>query len=141
MELTPYQEDVFAGKICPYCKSGVRVTTETEVYGREYKGRKVICCKNYPTCDAYVGTHEEDGTALGRLANNELRQYKKVAHSWFDRIWKEDHMNRKEAYEWLSEVIGTPRNYTHIGMFNIATCKKVIAVCTKYLENDNHRSS
>ena len=133
-ELTPYQEDVFAGKICPYCKSETKRATETFVYGREYKGNMVICCINFPTCDSYVGTHKEDGTALGRLANKLLRQHKKVAHDWFDRLWREQWYDRDEAYDWLSEQIGTPRDYTHIGMFNIKTCKKVIQVCTKYLE-------
>lgn len=136
MELTAYHKDVFAGKICPYCKSGVRVTSETEVYGKEYTGKKVICCINFPTCDSYVGTHVENGTALGRLANNELRQYKKVAHDWFDRIWKEGHKDRGEAYNWLSDKLNIDPLYTHIGMFSVSTCKKVIQVCIKFFENE-----
>lgn len=126
MSLTPYQEDVYAGKICPYCKSETKRATETFIYGREYKGRMMICCKNFPHCDSYVGTHEDDGTALGRLADKSLRQYKKVTHDAFDRIWMEKHCERKEAYEHLSNALEIPFEYTHIGMFNIETCKKAI---------------
>ena len=136
MNLTPYQEDVYAGKICPYCKSPTKTVTEEHIYGRSYNGKSMICCVNFPSCDSYVGTHEEDGSALGRLADNQLRQYKKVTHSWFDRIWKEKWMSRSEAYDWLSDELGTPRDYTHIGMFNVATCKKAIEKCTKYLDGN-----
>lgn len=125
MKLTPYQEDVYAGKICDYCKSETRVTTEEEVYGVKYKGRAMIVCKNFPHCDSYVGTDDE-GITLGRLANKTLRQYKKVAHDNFDKIWKEKHCERSELYEHMSNMLNIPGEYTHIGMFNEKTCKKVI---------------
>lgn len=124
MTLTPYQKDVVNAKICPYCKSGTRTTTETEIYGKEYRGRAVICCKNFPACDAYVGTHE-DGTALGRLAQSELRYRKGRAHFWFDKIWKEQYVDRSDLYAELGDYLGLPEDYTHIGMFSAKTCMKV----------------
>lgn len=124
-KLTPYQEDVYSGSICPYCKSETRVTTEKEVYGVKYKGRAIIVCKNFPHCNSYVGTDDE-GITLGRLANKTLRQYKKVAHDSFDKIWKEKHCERSELYEHMSNMLNIPVKYTHIGMFNEKTCKKVI---------------
>lgn len=69
MELTPFHKDVVHAKVCPYCKSSTKIISETEVYGREYKGRKLIACINFPKCDSYVGTHD-DGTALGRQLIN-----------------------------------------------------------------------
>jgi len=123
--LTPLQKDIYSAKICPYCKSRTRITTETEIYGREYKKRAVICCKNFPLCDSYVGTHD-DGTTLGRLANKELRMWKKRAHDEFDKLWKTGNYDRDEAYENLSDEIGIDLEYTHIGFFNVETCKKVI---------------
>lgn len=136
MKLTPYQKEVYSGAICPYCKSKTKVVSEEHIYGRSYKGKSMICCINFPNCDSYVGTHEKDGTALGRLANNQLRQLKKVTHSWFDRIWREKHMSRNEAYEWLSEEINIPLDYCHIGMMNINSCKKAIQACIKYFKNE-----
>jgi len=126
MELTPYQLDIINAKICPYCKSGTRITTETEIYGKEYKGRSVICCINFPKCDSYVGTHD-NGETLGRLANKELRSWKKKAHDKFDMLWKDKKIDRDSAYEQLADFLQIPDKYTHIGMFSEVTCKKVFA--------------
>lgn len=134
MKLTPLQEDIINAKICPYCKTFVKTISETDVYGKEYKGRKVIACKNYPYCDSYVGTHD-DGTALGRLANKELRNAKKQAHYWFDKIWKDKHLKRSEAYKWLSEKLNLPSKYTHIGMFSVKTCNDVIFYSKQVLKD------
>ncbi len=117
--------DVYYAKKCPYCGSGTKNLSETDIYGREYSGRKVIACKEYPKCNSYVGCHD-NGKPLGRLANIELRQAKKKAHEYFDLLYKENHMNRLEAYKRLSIYLDIPKKYTHIGMFNITTCKKVI---------------
>ena len=136
MSLTPYQKDVYAGKICPYCKSETSPHTETFVYGKEYRGRMVICCKNYPNCDAYVGTHE-NGEALGRLAKKELRQVRNATHKAFDVIWVNNkYCDRDTAYEWLSDQLGVPLEYTHIGMFNEETCRKAIKLCSGVSEKD-----
>ena len=125
-KLSAYSKDVFAAKICPYCKSeNIKIISETDVYGREYKGRKIIACGNYPACDSYVGTHD-DGTALGRLANKELRLAKKEAHNTFDRLWKSKEMSRGKAYQMLSDFLEIDSKYTHIGMFSVETCKKII---------------
>lgn len=126
MELTQYQLDILNAKICPYCKSETRVTTETEIYGKEYKGRKVICCVNFPKCDSYVGTHDDE-TPLGKLADKELRKWKRKAHENFDKLWQDNLMTRSEAYKEMSKAMEIPQEYTHIGMFSVSTCKKVFA--------------
>lgn len=134
MELTSHQIDIINAKVCPYCGSNTEVVSETDVYGREYKGRLMIRCANYINCDSYVGTHD-DGTPLGRLANKELRSHKKNAHDYFDRLWKENHIERGRAYELLADHLGIPDKYCHIGMFKISTCKKVVEwSCKKLLE-------
>ncbi|QQV91459.1 zinc-finger-containing domain protein [Tenacibaculum phage Gundel_1] len=126
MKLTQYQQSVYSGLQCPYCKSETKVVSEKYIYGRSYKDRSMICCVNFPTCRSYVGTHEEDGSSLGRLANKTLRQFKNRAHEHFDKIWMEDYHTRSETYELLSEYLEIPVDYTHIGFFNEETCKKVI---------------
>ena len=131
MELTPFHKDVIHAKVCPYCKSSTKIISETEVYGREYKGRKLIACINFPKCDSYVGTHD-DGTALGRLANKNLRNRKKQAHFWFDKIWQEKYLERGELYQELSEFLDLPPEYTHVGMFSETTCIKTENWAKKY---------
>ena len=122
--LTPYQKDVYAGKICPACKSTTMIKTEMEVYGRNFTGKQIITCINFPKCDNYVGTHK-DGTALGRLAGQQLRLMKKKTHDIFDAIWKNHYMERGDAYKEMSEFLNLDPELTHIGYFNYKTCEKV----------------
>lgn len=46
----------------------------------------------------------------------------------FDELYKRGLMRRREAYKWLSDQLGLPPEYTHIGMFNPETCAKVVVM-------------
>lgn len=93
----------------------------------------IYLCK---PCDAYVGTHKsQPDLALGRLANKELREAKKQAHLFFDRIWVEKYLDRKSAYEWLCKGMGLHRDLCHIGMFNVEQCNKVVSLSREFLSN------
>ena len=133
---TPYLTDVMNGKICPYCKSGTKSVSQKYIYGRSFDKKNVICCRNYPKCDSYVGT-DSDGFALGRLAKKNLRKLKKEAHKDFDKLWREKHITRSKAYEELTDFLELPPEYTHIGMFGIDTCKIVIEWSIEYLDELN----
>lgn len=125
MNLTPKQKAIINAERCPYCNSTTRVATQKEVYGKSYSDRSLIACTRYPQCDSFVGTHK-DGTSLGRLGDKALRQAKKDAHHHFDKIWHQGYISRTDAYEWLSDELDIPEEYTHIGMFSIKTCKRVV---------------
>lgn len=120
---------IFAGKICPYCKRETEYIDSIYIYGKSY-GMVYIC----KPCDAYVGVHDGSNKALGRLANKELRYWKKQAHHYFDQIWKSNLKNRHQAYAWASEKLNVPADYTHIGMFGVDTCKRLVELCKKELE-------
>lgn len=129
--------DVFKGKICPYCKCETQLVDSIVIYGVSY-GNIYIC----GVCMAYVGTHSDGVTSLGRLANKELRELKKEAHKYFDGLWKKKismgtpkGKARHMAYKWLSEIMGTPPELTHIGMFDDQQCRRVINECKKYYNN------
>lgn len=109
---------------CPYCGKEAELIDSSVIYGRSY-GMAYICFD----CDAYVGTHKGTEKPLGRLANAELRKWKMRAHDAFDPIWKSRKMSRKKAYSWLAEKLKLPEEKTHIGMFDVDMCKKVIEVC------------
>jgi hypothetical protein len=47
-------------------------------------------------------------------------------------------MKRSEAYAWLSERMGIPKEFTHIGMFSVKSCKEVTRLSKQAL-NDNRR--
>lgn len=132
---------------CPYCHSFATLEKSSKVYGKDY-GFMYICT-NFPSCDAYVGCHPGTKKPLGRLANSELRYYKKLAHAHFDPLWKrklairikergkyKKSWARGSGYKWLGEQLGLKLEDCHIGMFDIETCKKVIELCKPYLKKE-----
>lgn len=127
--LTSMQERMLRGEVCPYCGRESEYMDSEIIYGKSYG--MIYICRH---CDAYCGVHKNSDQALGRLANAELREWKKKAHDAFDPIWKSNLKRRKEAYAWLGKQIGTPPEYTHIGMMGVNTCKKVVEICKKELE-------
>lgn len=110
---------------CPYCGRKAELVDSKIIYGKSYG--KIYLCRN---CMAYVGTHKGTNKPLGRLANAELREWKKAAHAAFDPIWKYGQFkgDRNAAYRWLSKKMGLPVERTHIGMFDVPECKAVIAI-------------
>lgn len=138
-KLTP----VHKGEICPYCGTPPRYVDSAVVYGGVSYGMIYLCTP----CKAYVGVHPGTSVPLGRLANEELRAWKKKAHNYFDPIWKNKVAQgankavvRNEAYAWLSEAMNLDRELTHIGMMDVEQCKRVVELCTNSLSipNDMH---
>ncbi|MCL2220985.1 MAG: DUF3268 family zinc-finger domain-containing protein [Oscillospiraceae bacterium] len=113
---------------CPYCGKSARLIDSKEIYGKSY-GMAYIC---HP-CDAYVGTHMNTNKPLGRLANRELRLWRRKAHDSFDPLWKTGRFKgrRKSAYKWLSRKMKIPEEKTHIAMFDVDQCKQVIATVSE----------
>ena len=112
---------------CPYCGDDAVLTDSAEVYGGRSYGMIWIC----RPCNAYVGTHKNspDHEPLGRLADAELREWKKMAHAEFDPLWKKDGLGRHQAYAWLAGMLDIDRDDCHIGMFDIGMCQKVVQLC------------
>jgi hypothetical protein len=128
------KELFYSGKTCPYCSKPTLFTDSAVIYhGRSYG--MIYLCK---PCDAYVGVHKGTDKALGRLANADLRHWKKEAHKYFDLIWQKGLMKRTNAYSWLSKQLSIDPEYTHIGMFDVYQCKATVEA-SKQLLNDNRR--
>lgn len=121
-------EQINQGLICPYCFNATVYVDSSVIYGRSY-GMIYLCSP----CDAYVGVHKSEPTkALGRLADEQLRFWKKAAHAAFDPIWKDTNkLNRSDAYAWLSKEMNLDPELTHIGMFDIDKCQELIEICKK----------
>ena len=116
---------------CPYCQKKAELHMDSSIVYRKNYG-PIYLCQCYPFCDSYVGCHPDSTAPLGRLANKQLRYWKKQAHKYFDVLWKEDKMKRSDAYKWLSEKLDIPGKRTHIGMFDVKTCKTVVELCKPY---------
>lgn len=117
--------------ICPYCSQEAKLVTGQIIYPHrpDLYHKKFFQCA---PCDAYVGCHEnrmEGIKPFGRLANAELRKWKMKAHDAFDPLWKNKIIGRSAAYTWLANKLCIGIDDTHIGMFDIDMCKKVIDVC------------
>lgn len=113
--------------ICNYCGQPAEYTDSAVIYGRSY-GMIYLCRK----CGAYVGVHRGTDKPKGTLANAELREYRKSAHMFFDPLWRSGPFRgrRKDAYRWLAGMLGLPVERTHIGMFDIPQCKRVVEAVT-----------
>ncbi len=117
---------------CPYCDGYAHYVDSIKVYKTKSYGGMYLC-ENYPKCDSYVGCHAGTTKALGRLANRELRYWKKKTHNeYFDPLWKgsEKVMKRKEAYAWAAKEM--EMDVIHIGELSVEECKKLINKIKNY---------
>jgi hypothetical protein len=112
-------------KLCDYCNKPAELVDSSVVYGVSY-GKIYLCSP----CDAYVGVHKGTDVPLGRLANKELREWKKLAHYHFDASWK-GVRPRKSAYRELAARMDLPEEKAHIGMFDVDLCRKVVELYRK----------
>jgi hypothetical protein len=123
--------DIVKGKVCPYCGKKPLLENSSVVYGKDYG--PIYLCR---PCRAWVGVHKGTVKPMGRLANEELRYWKKEAHASFDPLWQAKVNQgwrkvkaRNTTYEWLAKEMKLPIEYAHIGMFDVNQCKKVIELC------------
>jgi hypothetical protein len=113
--------------VCPYCTKPAQLVGGDVMYPHrsDLHEKKFYRCL---PCGAHVGCHDGTVNPLGRLANAELRQWKQRAHAAFDPLWQGGKMKRRDAYQWLADGLGIPFAEAHIGMFDVATCQRVIGM-------------
>ena len=109
---------------CPYCGEEAKWVENKVVYGKNYG--KSYMCYYCPKDDAYVGCHQNTRKPLGTIANKELRECRKKAHSVVDPLWKNGRMKRGQVYAMLFRKFGKE---IHIGEADVEQCQKII----KYL--------
>lgn len=116
---------------CDYCGRQAEYVDSKAIYGKSY-GMIYICRR----CNAYVGVHDGTDIPLGRLADSQLRYWKKAAHSAFDPIWKYGRYRgrRDAAYRWLSRQMNLSPEETHIGMFTVEQCKEAVQICNEEMK-------
>jgi len=131
----------FVDQLCPYDGARVELVPSTKIYGAGRDYGWMYACVNWPKCDSYVGCHRGTKRPLGRLSNKELREAKNAAHAVFDALWKRKvdregcsaKTARTSGYAWLADVLQIEPKKCHIGMFDLETCRRVVAVCRPYL--------
>lgn len=133
------EELIRTGNLCPYCFGNTEHVPDSMVYSQGGFGGFVYWCR---PCGAYVGCHTyRPKEAKGRLANAELRERKKEAHFYFDRLWQRKIATgaskqeaRAKAYKWLAGEMRIDASDCHIGMMNVAQCIMVVQICKPYFK-------
>ena len=59
-------------------------------------------------------------------ADSDTRGMRHVTHGVFDKLWRDGHMTRAQAYEFLSSHLKILPCLTHIGIFDIKQCNATI---------------
>jgi len=113
---------------CDYCGQSAERVTGKEIYPTRFDLHHKTFYRCSP-CEAYVGCHPGGDKPLGRLADSQLRKAKQEAHAAFDPRWRGLHGKRREAYRWLAEGLGIDFADCHIGMFDVAMCRRVVKLC------------
>lgn len=116
---------------CPYCGSSVSLVENKAIYGANFGNWPWAYRCDRDGCDSYVGTHPHTKIPLGTMANKETREARKAAHAAFDPLWKGTHWTRSKAYHWLSQKLQIKVRDCHIAMFDVETCKRVVALSDK----------
>jgi hypothetical protein len=114
--------------LCDYCSRQTSFVRGSQVYPHRpdlHKLRFYMC----RPCGAWVGVHRGTVKPLGRLADAALRRAKMDAHAAFDPLWKKGRGKRSSRYRWLADRLGIQPADCHIGMFDIATCERVVDIC------------
>lgn len=117
--------------LCPYCDREAKLVSGVTVYPSRADLRDRLFWRCAP-CDAHVGTHADSThrhVPLGSLANAELREWRRRAHTLFDPLWQQGNnpLTRAQAYEWLRKFMGLTRHEAHIGAFGLAQCQRLVA--------------
>lgn len=119
--------------ICPYCNEQAEFRDSIIIYKKSYG--MVWICKNFPDCDSYVGVHKGTTKFYGRMANKQLRFWKKKAHAEFDPVWKYGPLNRGEGYKMAADMMGMEE--FHIGELDLDQCVEFILNLLKYKKENN----
>ena len=119
---------------CPYCGREPEMVSGDVIYPHRTDLHAMTFFRCAP-CGAHVGCHPGTITPLGRLANAELRLAKQRAHAAFDPLWQYGGpMTRRKAYQWLQRALGLSASECHIGMFDVAQCRRVVDVVNELLK-------
>ena len=111
---------------CDVCGAPVRLTHNSEVYGRSVRGWPFIYCCKSESCGAYVGLHPHSLYPLGKMADKATRLARQQVHAQLDRLWKFDESLKDDVYRWLSEITGIPPKKCHVSHFSEAQCRHAI---------------
>jgi hypothetical protein len=119
---------------CRFCAETVELVENSVIYnGRSYGDWPyAYFCGG---CHSYVGLHPDTDLPLGTLADKRTREARNTCKRTFEAIWRDKHMGRSQAYQWLADKMRISREECHFGLFEPQQCKEAEAYCMDYLDN------
>ncbi len=106
-------------------------THKRSMLRRATKYGPLYICTYPPSCDMMKWGDSEQTSP----ANTVTRGRRHAAHVIFDRLWKEAHMTRSEAYQFLSGHLDKHIRDTHIDLFDMLECEATIKFANQTQKN------
>jgi len=116
---------------CHYCGKAAILLMGSDLYPNHPETFKKYYWKCPGNCDAHVSAHHVTFEANGPLANRKLRLLRVKTHEFFDSLWKEGKMTRREAYIWLAKAMDMTRQDCHIAKFSTEDCALAKVLCAQ----------
>lgn len=109
---------------CPECGRRMVLRVTRKFTYKDGSPRKFYGCPGWPACK---GTHgcDKDGKPYGKPGDEKTKRARMDAHEVFDRLWKDKHMSRDDAYEWMQAVMNMTESEAHIGNFDVSQCARL----------------
>jgi hypothetical protein len=127
---------MLSGQTCPYCNKPTNYVDSKEVYHDKSYGMIYLC----KPCNAYIGVTPGTNNAIGRLANKELRELKKMLHGLLQILIthkaSQTNMRKEEAgelaYKWVAKQLNLPNGFAKLSYLNESQCEQLINICKPY---------
>ncbi len=101
---------------CPDCRVRMRL---------QGKARQRYVC---PSCKGSL-TAGPNGKPRGVPGTKETREWRRRAHTVFDRLWRESGVSRSAAQTWLATKLGIATKRCHFSYMKTPTLKRVVKLC------------
>jgi ssDNA-binding Zn-finger/Zn-ribbon topoisomerase 1 len=122
---------------CGDCGAPMVLRTTNKYTYRNGDPRPFYGCSRWPECQGTHGAHP-DGRPMGIPGDAATKKARHEAHLAFEALcqqrgWVGGKHQKRGAYTWLGRKLGIIEQQIetecHIGRFDIATCKRVVAIC------------
>lgn len=122
-------------QVCDVCGAPVIFTNNAQIYHTPHGDWPYIYLCTNADCQALVGCHLGTDRPMGLMACSATRRARREAHAAFDPLWRDGHMTRPEAYQWLAAQMQLTTDDCHIGLFGVEQCNLVIQLATARMES------
>ena len=108
---------------CPDCRVRMRLLGKARL--------RYICpaCKGSLSADA-------NGKPRGVPATLATRQWRRRAHTVFDRLWRQSQVSRSAAQRWLAAELGIATRQCHFSYMDGPMLKRVVKLCDAVAEGE-----